>query len=151
MRTLLTRTFAVDAAPTVAWQHMIDAERWPSWAHHLRKVEVTPRGPVVADTHAVLTLTNRTRATVIVTDFVDGHRFRWDGRFLWLRLGYEHCVEPRDTDGAQITLTVLGDGFAISTLGRLFARIYARNLDRAIPRLQRELEPTSGQPSERPS
>ena len=140
MRTMLRRRFTVDAAPATAWQHIADAEQWPSWAQHLRTVELTPPGLVGPDTTAVLTLKNRTRATAAVTDFVDGHRFRWDGRFLWLRLGYDHRVEPGETHGAEITFTVLGDGIGINTLGRLFAHIYARNLDRAIPRLQQELE-----------
>ena len=139
MRQLLTRRFTVHAAPAFAWRHLAAAEQWPSWAHHLRKVELTPAGPVGENTQAVLTLTNRTRAKVAVTDFVDGHRFRWDGTFLWLRLGYDHRVEPADAHGSEVTFRVLGGGIGISTLGRLFARIHARNLDLGIPRLQNEL------------
>lgn len=139
MRTLLTRRFTVDAAPSVAWQHLADAEQWPTWARHLRSVELTPRGPVGAHTHAVLTLTNRTRAKVVVTEFVDGRRFRWDGTLLWLRLGYDHRIDAGDPHGSEITFSVFGDGLGVSSIGRLFARIYARNLDRAILRLQHEL------------
>ncbi len=36
----------------------------------------------------------------------------------------------------SITFTVEGAGIGVDTIGRLFASIYARNLDRAIPRLQ---------------
>jgi hypothetical protein len=36
----------------------------------------------------------------------------------------------------RITFTVDGAGVGSTTIGPLFASIYARNLDRAIPRLQ---------------
>ena len=45
----------------------------------------TPSSPAGADTRAVLTLTNRHRATVTATDSVDGPRFRWDGTLLSAR------------------------------------------------------------------
>jgi hypothetical protein len=81
-------------------------------------------------------LTNRTRATVRVTEFQDGRRFRWEGSFLWLGLGYDHLVTTDETGRVHITFTVEGAGVGVDTIGRLFARVYARSLDRAIPRLQ---------------
>ena len=42
---------------------------------------------------------------------------------------------------SEIGFIVDGEGFAVKVFGRLFAAIYARNLDRAIPRLIAELEP----------
>ena len=66
-----------------------------------------------------------------------------EGRFLWLELGYDHTIEPTD-DGTRITFAVDGDGVGIASLGRLFAHIYARNLDRAIPRLQAQLAMPEG-------
>lgn len=139
MRRLLTRRFTVDAEPPQAWHTLITAEQWPTWAHHLRRVKLTPPGPVGPDSRATLTLRNRSRARVTVTEFVGGSHFRWDGTFLWFRLGYDHLVEPADHEGSHITFSVEGDGAGASSLGRLFARIYARSLDRAIPRLQHQL------------
>ena len=139
MQHLLTRTFEADTNASAAWNHLIAAEAWPSWAHHLSSVVLTPPGPASADTAAVLRLTNRTRATVAMTEFDDQHRFRWDGRFLWLDLGYDHRVEPIDDSRSRITFTVFGHGIGINSIGRVFARIYGRNLDAAIPRLQAEL------------
>jgi hypothetical protein len=63
-------------------------------------------------------------------------RFRWEGSFLWLGLGYDHLVTTDDTGRVSITFTVDGAGVGVGTIGRLFASIYARQLDRAIPRLQ---------------
>ena len=46
MRRLLERTFAVETTAERAWAELVVAERWPSWARHLRRVEVSPPGPV---------------------------------------------------------------------------------------------------------
>jgi uncharacterized membrane protein len=136
MKRLLERTFAVDATAERAWAELIAAEQWPKWAPHLRSVEVTPPGPVVAGSSAKLKLQNRTSARVRVTKFEPGRRFRWDGSFLWMRLGYDHRLTTADSGSVRITFTVEGAGAGVNTIGRLFTALYARNLDRAIPRLQ---------------
>jgi hypothetical protein len=71
-----------------------------------------------------------------VTEFQDGRRFRWEGAFLWLGLGYDHLVTTDDTGRVRLTFTVDAAGLGVKLIGPLFAGIYARNLDRAIPRLQ---------------
>jgi len=136
MKCLLERTFVVEAAAERAWAELLAAEQWPKWAQHLRSVQVTPLGPVGPGSSATLRLKNRTKASVRVTEFEDGRRFRWEGSFLWMRLGYDHVVTTDDTGRVSITFTVEGAGLGVNTIGPLFARIYARNLDRAIPRLQ---------------
>jgi hypothetical protein len=146
MKRLLQRTFAVEAAAERAWAELVAAERWPRWARHLASVQVTPPGPVGPGSCATLRLTNRTRAKVRVTEFQDGRRFRWEGWFLWLALGYDHLVTTDDTGRVRITFTVDGAGVGVGTIGRLFASIYARSLDRAIPRLQALLRPDPPRP-----
>jgi len=136
MKPLLERTFVVEAAAERAWAELLAAEQWPRWAHHLRSVQVTPPGPVGPDSSATLRLKNHTKASMRVTEFEDGRRFRWEGSFLWLGLGYDHLVTSNETGRVHITFTVEGAGVGINTIGPLFASIYARNLDRAIPRLQ---------------
>ena len=136
MKCLLQRTFPVEAAAERAWAELVAAERWPRWARHLVGVQVTPPGPVGPGSSATLKLKNRTKARVRVTDFEDGRRFRWEGSFLWLGLGYDHLVTTDDAGGVSITFTVEGAGVGVDTIGRLFASMYARTLDRAIPRLQ---------------
>ena len=136
MKRLLQRTFAVEAAAERAWAELVAAEQWPRWARHLRSVQVTPPGPVGPASSATLKLTNHTTATVRVTEFQDGRRFRWEGSFLWLGLGYNHLVSTDDTGQVSVTFTVDAAGPGVNTIGSLFASIYARNLDRAIPRLQ---------------
>lgn len=136
MKRLLERSFVVEAAAERAWAELLAAEQWPRWAQHLRSVQVTPPGPVGPASSATLKLTNHTRATVRVTEFEDERRFRWEGSFLWLGLGYDHLVTTDDTGRASITFTVDAAGPGVNTIGPLFASIYARKLDRAIPRLQ---------------
>jgi hypothetical protein len=136
VKPLLERTFAVEAAAERAWAELVAAEQWPRWAQHLGSVQVAPPGPVGPGSSATLKLKNRTKARVRVTEFEDGRRFRWEGSFLWMRLGYDHLVTIDDTGQVSITFTVEGAGVGVNTIGPLFASIYARNLDRAIPRLQ---------------
>jgi hypothetical protein len=136
MKRLLERTFVVEADAGRAWAELVAAEQWPSWARHLRSVQVTPPGPVGPGSSATLELTNRTRASMRVTEFQNGRRFRWEGSFLWLGLGYDHLVTTDEAGQVRITFTVEGAGVGVTTIGPMFAAIYARNLDRAIPRLQ---------------
>jgi Polyketide cyclase / dehydrase and lipid transport len=136
MRRLLERTFHVEAAAERAWAELVAAEQWPRWARHLASVRVTPPGPVGPGSSATLRLTNHTKATVRVTEFQDGRRFRWEGSFLWLGLGYDHLVTTDEPGRVSITFTVEGAGVGVNTIGPIFASIYARQLDRAIPRLQ---------------
>jgi hypothetical protein len=151
MKRLLERTFDVEAAAERAWAELVAAERWPRWARHLASVQVTPPGPVGPGSGATLKLTNHTKATVRVTEFQDGRRFRWEGSFLWLGLGYDHLVTTDETGRVHITFTVEGAGVGVDTIGRLFAGVYARNLDRAIPRLQALLRsPTRHDPGRAP-
>ena len=136
MKRLLERTFAVEAPAQRAWAELIAAEQWPRWAPHLSRVEVVPPGPVGPGSSATLRLRNRTKASVRVTEFEEGRRFRWEGSFLWMGLGYDHVVRTDEAGRVSITFVVEGDGVGSNTIGPLFASIYARKLDRAIPQLQ---------------
>jgi hypothetical protein len=136
MKRLLERTFAVEATAERAWAELVAAQQWPRWARHLASVQVTPPGPVGPGSSATLKLTNHTTARMRVIEFQDGRRFRWEGSFLWLGLGYDHLVTTDEVGRVHITFAVDGAGRGVNTIGRLFASIYARNLDRAIPRLQ---------------
>ncbi len=136
MERLVERVFEVESSPAETWSVLIDARTWPRWAAHLRRVDLQPEGTVTASTSAVLTLSNRTKARVTVTEFEDGRRFRWDGSFLWLRLAYDHVCEPSDSGGATVSFIVDAAGWGVNSIGRVFARIYDGNLDTAIPSLQ---------------
>jgi hypothetical protein len=52
---------------------------------------------------------------------------------------YDHRFEAVSAGRTKLTWLVSGEGFAISILGRVFAAIYHRNLNQAIPLLIDEI------------
>jgi hypothetical protein len=98
----------------------------------------------------VVRLANGVRSRFVVTSFAAGERWLWTGKFLWLRIDYDHVLEATAADRTRVTFDVDVSGFGVGTLGRLFARIYGKNLDAAIPRLVAELEGGGGRPPEAP-
>jgi hypothetical protein len=139
MRRLLLREFEVHAAAEPSWFHLAQVEAWPSWARHIKRVRLDPPGPVGPSTRGRLVLSNHLRTSFAMTEFEPGVHWAWTGAFLWLRIRFDHRFEPT-VEGTRITFTMEGAGFGVRYLGPLFARIYARNLDTAIPRLVAELD-----------
>ena len=72
-----------------------------------------------------------------------GRSNRWVGQFLWITVHYDHQFNRAGPQETEIGFVLDGEGFGAAVFGRLFAAIYARNLDRAIPRLAKELEHAS--------
>ena len=75
-------------------------------------------------------------------EFNAGTNWKWSGPFLWLEVHYDHQLSRIGAEESEIRFVLDGEGFGVAVFGRLFAAIYARNLDRAIPRLIAELEPS---------
>jgi len=140
MRTLLLRTFQVSRDRARVWAHLAQPARWPSWARHIKRVEMEPPGEVTAVSTGRVVLRNLVRSSFRVTRFSAGASWLWTGRFLWLRVDYDHVLLAVAPQRTEVTFRVDVGGLGTSTLGRFFAWIYARNLDRAIPRLVEELE-----------
>ena len=143
---LLEREFQARAPLERVWDHLAAIDRWPSWARHIRRVEVAPSGPLSHATTGTIVLTNGIRSTFRMTALEPGVHWLWSGPFLWLSVDYDHRLERVDDDLTTVRFTVDVSGFGTAVLGRLFAAIYARNLDRAIPRLIEELEAGSSGP-----
>ena len=137
MNTMLERTFEAAVSLQQAWGHLARIEAWPSWARHIRSIETN--GPLSPETEGTIRLRNGVTSRFRMTELNTGRNWVWEGSFLWLQIRYDHVFEAVDDDRTQITFRVDGAGFGCATLGRLFAAIYARNLDRAIPRLVAEL------------
>jgi hypothetical protein len=66
--------------------------------------------------------------------------WKWAGPFLWITVHYDHQFSRTGPEESEIRFVLDGEGFGAAVFGRLFAAIYARNLDRAIPHLVAELE-----------
>lgn len=137
------REFVVKVPLKRAWKHLAEIERWPSWARHIKRIELRPPGALGAQSSGVIHLRNGVRSTFRMVEFDPPWRWRWTGPFLWLTVGYDHRFEPVDANSTRLVWTVAVSGLGANTLGRLFAWIYQRNLDRAIPRLIAEMKQSS--------
>ena len=63
----------------------------------------------------------------------------WIGDFLWLTIYYDHRFEKLNATQTKITFALEASGFGMSILGRLFAKVYSKTLDRAIASLVQEM------------
>ena len=131
MEELLRRTFTIDEPADVVWDRLTDLDSWPTWAHHIRRIDSDGRPEL--NEPARLRLKNGTSARVTTTRLDPGRSFYWAGKFLWMDLGYDHIVEP-ESGGSRVTFVLEGGGFGVGSLGKVFTAVYARNLDRAITR-----------------
>ncbi len=137
---LLERRFAVKVPLDKAWAHLEQVERWPSWAGHIRRIELQPAGPLQPGSQGTIVLTNGIRSTFRMTELERGTHWAWSGPFLWIDVHYDHRFARLGPAETEILFVLEGEGFGVSVFGRLFAAIYARNLDRAILNLVAELE-----------
>jgi hypothetical protein len=139
MLTLIHREFIVDIPLDAAWQHLAQVERWPSWAKHIKNVELVPAGELTASTRGKFHLANGIKSEFRMTELKPPHNWKWVGPFLWLRIEYDHRFEAIDRQRTKLTWIVRAEGVGVALFGRLFGMIYNRNLDRAIPSLVAEM------------
>ena len=143
MRELVKRKFVVDVPLQRAWDHLANVEAWTTWAKHIKRVELDPPGPLTDHSAGLFRLAGGARSTFHMEDYEPPTRWQWVGRFLTADVHYDHRFETIDNRHTRLVWTVIADGPGESSLGRVFGAIYARNLDKAIPNLQRELHETS--------
>ena len=136
---LLRREFTVNVTPEIAWRHLAKVEAWPSWARHIKQVQASPAGELGPGSSGIIYLTNSLKSTFTMTEFNPHRNWKWVGGFLWSTVHYDHIFEPLDAGRTKLTFVIAAEGFGISVLGRLFARIYNKNLDTAIPLLVAEI------------
>ena len=139
MTTLIRREFVVDALVEAAWGHLARVADWPSWAGHIKRIDLDPPGEITADSTGVIHLKFGPASAFRMTEFNPRRNWKWVGRFLWLTVHYDHIFEPQG-ERTKLTWIVACEGFGTAILGRLFAIIYNRNLDKAIPNLIAEME-----------
>jgi hypothetical protein len=139
VRELVMREFSVDVPLQQVWDHLANVEAWPSWAKHIKRVTLDPPGPLTEHSAGAFRLAGGARSTFRMEDYEPPTRWRWVGRFLTADVHYDHRFERIDETHTRLLWTVTADGLGEHSLGRIFGAIYARNLDRAIPNLQREL------------
>jgi hypothetical protein len=135
MRLAVHRAFEVPVGVRTAWANLERLSEWPVWAPHIRSVEQEPPGPLTAETVGLIRLTNGISSRFRMTEFDPPRSWTWEGKFLWMPVRYAHAFDDLGPKRTRIRFDVHLGGFGKSTLGRLFACIYARNLDKAIPNL----------------
>jgi hypothetical protein len=143
MVTLLEREFTVDVGLERAWEHLAQVEKWPSWALHIKRIELLPPGELDCQSTGFIHLTNGMQPAFRVTEFNPPRNWKWVGPFLWATVTYDHRFEALDDGRTRLTWTIGAEGFGASVLGRLFAAVYRRSLDRAVPLLIREMNAKS--------
>ena len=139
MLDLVRREFEVAIPLATAWNHLAQVEQWPTWARHIRHVELNPKGELSLSTVGSFRLPNGVKSDFKVTEINPSQNWKWVGTFLWLVVHYDHRFERLDERRTKLTWLVSADGFGVSVLGRLFAAMYNRNLDKAIPCLISEM------------
>jgi hypothetical protein len=144
--TLIREEFLVDASLEAAWNHLARVEKWPTWARHIRRIELTPPGPLTPASEGRIYLSNGMRSTFRMAEFNPHRNWKWIGPFLWLTVHYDHQSQIVNEGRTRLIWIVAADGFAGPLLGPIFASIYQRNLSKAIPRLVSEFKQT-GLPS----
>ena len=147
MRSVVDREFSTPAPCEAVWKHLANVANWPSWARHIKSVDVVPPGALQADTVGTFRLKGAPSARFEMRVFEPPRRWSWFGKFLWLGVDYDHLFESREDGGTDIRFLVAVRGFGNGTLGRLFGRVYGGKLDKAIPHLLEELVLLTDSPS----
>ncbi len=140
MITLIRREFIVNASPETAWDHLARLEQWPSWARHIKRIDVSPPGPVSASSSGTIHLGLAMKSEFTMTEFNPPDNWKWAGPFMNLTVHYDHRFEPLGDARCRLVWVVDVEGFAAAVLGRIFAAIYKKKLNRAIPRLIEEID-----------
>ena len=140
---LLERQFDVPVPLNDAWRFLAQVEAWPRWAGHIRRIEVTPPGEIGPGSSGRIHLRNGIRSTFRMLEFRPGMNWKWAGPFLWLTVHYDHRFDALTPRRTRLTWVVDAEGLGAGLLGRVFAAVYARNLDKAIPALISSIGPVN--------
>jgi hypothetical protein len=139
MVVLIRREFTVGIPVQRAWDHLALVEQWPTWAPHIKQIELRPSLELGEKSVGVIHLTNGIKSTFRMTEFNPPRSWKWAGRFLWATVIYDHQFEALDSGHTRLIWIIEADGFGERILGRLFASVYHRSLEKAIPLLIAEM------------
>ena len=139
MKRIIDNSFVVRAPLEVAWNHVADIENWPSWAKHIRSVVTLPPGPLSLKTRCTITLSNGLKSTFTMTEFDPMQHWKWASRVFGSEVHYDHIFAESEGQ-TRIRFVIDAHGWSVGLLGGIFASIYRKNLDRAVPLLVQEIE-----------
>jgi carbon monoxide dehydrogenase subunit G len=130
------RVFEVDASLEEAWRRLAEVERWPEWAPHISSVTVSPPGALSPTSSGALHIKRLGRTTFRMSVWQPPSRWEWAGGFPGVRILYDHRFEASGPGTTRLEWLVELRGPLAPLLRPVFGRVYGRNVDRAIPRLQ---------------
>jgi hypothetical protein len=137
--TLLRREFVVNVSQETAWKRLAQVEEWPNWAKHISRISLSPSGELTPASIGIIHLSNGIKSRFRMAEFNPYRNWKWVGPFLWLTIHYDHIFEPQDGPATKLIWVVEGEGFGVSVFGKIFASVYQRNLNKAIPLLIEEM------------
>lgn len=132
MLTLIDREFTVNVSRERAWDYLTRLDLWPTWAPHIKHIATYPQRELGPNSSGVVHLANGMKSTFHMTEFNRNHNWKWVGPFLWLTVHYDHRFESVSSNQTRLRFVLDASGFGVGFFGRLFARIYSRNLEKAI-------------------
>lgn len=139
MRRLVDTTFTVRVPLAIAWDHLSQVEKWPSWAKHIKHAATQPPGPLGPTTRGVFKLSNGVQTAFEMSEFHPERSWKWVGKLAGASIYYDHIFESLGPNETRIRFTVDSQGGWMWLLGGVFGWIYRRNLERAIPLLIAEI------------
>ncbi len=139
MITFFHREFDVKITIELAWQHLAKVEQWPTWARHLKRINLEPPGMLRLNSILHFELKNGVKMSYKVIEFDPRLYWKRSGRFLWFTIYYDHKFESLANDRTKLVWTYSFDGFMESSIGRILAAFHKRDLDKALPHLIAEM------------
>jgi len=147
---LVERSFMVPVPTANAWSALADVAGWPSWAPHIMEARVSPPGPVQAATAGTFRFRPVGRSRFVMTEFDPPRSWTWTGRAMGVTIDYQHRFETVSPQTTRLVWVVRSRRRA-GVRARLFALVYARLIDRAIPRFVASVSPPPADPAVRMS
>jgi hypothetical protein len=130
------RKFRVEVPLPESWERLGQIERWPEWAPHITAATLSPTGVLGPTSSGALQIRRLGRSTFRMTVWEPHRRWVWVGAMPGSTVIYEHRFEPDGEAATSFEWIVFLQGPLAFLVRPVFAAIYGRNLDRAIPRLK---------------
>lgn len=130
------RSFDVAVPPAQAWDRLAEVERWPEWAPHIKAVTLSPPSRLGPSSSGAFRIRHLGRNAFTMSAWDPPDRWEWTGGLPGVRVVYDHRFAPASGGGTVMTWVVALEGPLARIVSPIFAKVYGRNVDRAIPRLQ---------------
>jgi uncharacterized membrane protein len=99
------QTAAVAAPPEVAWDALVDVERWPTWTRSMRRVQRLDGGPLAVGSRVRIKQPRLVPVVWTVTELDEGRAFAWAAEGAGVRSVARHEVRPMGAGTSEVLLT----------------------------------------------